>query len=162
MEDERQPVHAVSQARGFRPVVEDMAEMAAAATAMHFGPRHAKRCVGRFSDRVVERLPEARPAGTAFEFRLGRIKRQATTGTGECALAMLLEQGTGERWLGAVLTQDVILLRRKLRPPFGIGLFDLELSRDLRPRRPSGFSPRPAEAEQARETGGGCEQDAAI
>ena len=129
-------VDAVAQAGRLRPVVEDVAEMAAAAAAMHFGAQHAEGAVLGLADRVFERLVEARPAGAALEFRLGGEQRQVAAGAGEDALAMLLEQRAGARPLGALLAQDLILLRRQLRAPFGVGLFDLEfLARPLRRRR---------------------------
>ena len=44
---QRHAVHAVAQAGRLRAVVEHMAEMAAAAAAMHLGARHEERAVGR-------------------------------------------------------------------------------------------------------------------
>src|SRR5712671_3589524 len=70
---------------------------------------------------------------------------------------MLLEQRAGTRPLGALLAQDVILLRRQLRAPFGIGLFDLEFLRSLCRR-----SAQPAEGGKAEQSGDRCEQDTAI
>src|SRR5579862_9164316 len=102
-EFERHAVHAVAQAGRLRPVVEDVAEMAAAAMARHRRARHAERAVGGLVDGLVERRPEARPAGAAFEFGLRREQRQVAAGAGERAVAMLLEQLAGERPLGAFL-----------------------------------------------------------
>src|SRR5215213_1461334 len=70
-EFQRHAVHAIAQARRLRSIVKDVAEMAAAAAAMHFGAGHQKGLVHRRADRVWQRLPETRPAGAAFEFRLG-------------------------------------------------------------------------------------------
>src|SRR5664279_5945750 len=70
---------------------------------------------------------------------------------------MLLEQRTGARPLGALLAQDVILLRRQLRAPFGIGLFDLEFFGRLCRR-----SAQPAEGGKAEQTGDRGEQDTSI
>src|SRR5260370_4600893 len=105
--------------------------MAAATAAVDFGPQHAEGAVFGLADGVLERLIKTRPAGAAFEFGLRRKKRQVATGAGEHALAMLLEQRAGSRALGALLAQDLILLRRQLRAPFRIGLFDLEFLRGL-------------------------------
>ena len=44
-------VHAIAQARRPRPVVEDMAQMAAAAAAMHFGALHEQACRSWMSTR---------------------------------------------------------------------------------------------------------------
>src|ERR1700726_3413021 len=85
-------VHAVAQAGRLRPIVEYVAEMAAAAAAVNFGPQHAKSAVFGFADGVLERLVKARPAGAALELRFRREKRQDAPGAGEDALAMLLQE----------------------------------------------------------------------
>src|SRR6202035_2508017 len=71
MKHQCEAVHAVAQARRLRAVVEDVAEMAATASAMHLGAQHAEGPVFRLADRVLQRLVEARPAGAAFELGLG-------------------------------------------------------------------------------------------
>src|SRR5271169_5206383 len=157
MKHQRVAVHAVAQSGRLRPVVEDVTEMAAAAAAMHFGPRHAEGPVFGFADRIVERLVEARPAGAALELGLRGEQRQVATGAGEDALAMLLEQWTRARAFGALLAQDFILLRRQLRAPFRVGLFDLELLRGPRRR-----SPQPSEGGKAQQTGHRREQNTAV
>src|SRR6202795_5070542 len=126
MEQQRKAVHAVAQASRLRPVVEDVTEMTAAAPAVNLGTQHPEGAVLCFADGVLERLIKTRPAGAAFEFRLRGEQRQGAPGAGEDGLAMLLEQWARTRALGALLTQDLILLRRQLRAPFRIGLFDLE------------------------------------
>src|ERR1700716_2183749 len=131
MEDQRKAVHAVAQAGRLRPIGEDVTEMAAAAAAVNFGPQHPKGAVFGLADGVLERLVKAWPAGAALEFRLRGEQRQVAAGAGEDALAMLLEQRARTRALGALLAQDFILLRRQLRAPFRIGLFDLEFLRGV-------------------------------
>src|SRR5882762_634277 len=157
VEHQRKAVHAVAQTSRLRSVVEDVTEMAAAAAAMNFGPQHPQGPVFGLADGVVERLIKARPAGSALEFRLRREQRQVAAGAGEDALAMLLEQRARSRTLGALLAQDVILLRRQLRAPFRIGLFDLELLRGVR-----GRGSQPAESRKAKQTGDRREQDTAV
>src|SRR6195952_5753977 len=105
--------------------------MAAAAAAVNFSPQHPKGAVLGLADGIVERLIKTRPAGAALEFRLRGEQRQVATGAGEDALAMFLEQRARSRALGAFLAQDFILLRRQLRTPFRIGLFDLEFFRGV-------------------------------
>src|SRR5512141_645596 len=105
MKHQRKTVHAVAQAGRLRPIVEDVAEMAAAAAAVDLGPQHAEGTVLGLADGVFQRLIEARPAGAAFEFRLRGEQRQVAAGTGEDALAMLLEQRARARPLGALLAQ---------------------------------------------------------
>src|SRR5258708_32991757 len=111
-EYQRKAVNAVAQAGRLRPVVENVTEMAAAAAAVNFGERHTEGAVFGLADRVLERLVKTWPAGAAFEFRLRGEQRQVAAGAGEDALAMLFEQRARARALGALLTQDLILLRR--------------------------------------------------
>src|SRR5205823_5397466 len=59
--------------------------------------------------------------------------------------------------LGALLAQDVILLRRQLRAPFRVGFFDLVFLGGLRRR-----GAQPAEGCKAKQAGDRCEQDAAV
>src|SRR6266852_3469205 len=122
MEHQAKAVDAIAQAGRLRSVVEDMAEMAATAAAMHLGPRHAVGAVLCLAEPIFQRLVEARPAGAAFEFGVGRKQRQVAAGAGEDALAMLLQQRARSRPFSAVLAQDLVLLRRQLRAPLGIGL----------------------------------------
>src|SRR5467141_3930137 len=129
MEDQRKAVHAVAQAGRLRPIVKDMTEMAAAAAAVNFGPQHPKGAVFGLADGIVERLIKTRPAGAALEFRLRGEQRQVAAGAGEDALAMLFQQRARPRTLGALLAQDLILLRGELRAPLRVGLFDLEFLR---------------------------------
>src|SRR5215831_8527036 len=68
---QRVAVHAIAQAGRLRSVVEDVAEMAAAAAAMHLRACHAKRPVLGGADGVVQRLIEAWPACAALELGLG-------------------------------------------------------------------------------------------
>src|SRR6202158_4841618 len=157
MEYQRKAVHAVAQAGRLRPIVENVTEMAAAAAAVDFGPQHPKGAVFGLADGVVERLIKTRPAGAALEFRFRGEQRQVAAGTGEDALAMLLEQRARSRPLGALLAQDLILLRRQLRAPFRIGLFDLELLRGVGRR-----SAQPPEGRKAEQTGDGRQQNTAV
>src|ERR1700694_2595498 len=157
MKHQRKAVHAVAQAGRLRPIVEDVAEMAAATAAVNFGPQHPKGPVLGLADGVLERLIKTRPAGTALEFRLRREQRQIAAGAGENALAMLLEQRARTGTLGTFLAQDFILLRRQLRAPLRVGLFDLELLCGL-----CRGSSQPAEGGKAKQTGDRCEQDTAV
>src|SRR5215471_8683482 len=157
MEHQRVAIHAIAQAGRLRAVVEDMAEMAAAATAMHFRASYAVGAVFRRADGVFERLVEARPAGPAFELGLGGEQRQVAAGAGKGALAVLLQQRARSRPLGALPAQDLILLRRELGPPFGVRLFDLELLGGIGLRRA-----QPPEAGKAEQAGDRGEQDAAV
>src|SRR3981081_4296866 len=131
MEDPRKAVHAAAHTGRLRPIVKDVTEMAAAAAAVNFSPQHPKGAVLGLADGIGQRLIKKWPAGAALEFRLRGEQRQVAAGAGEDALAMLLEQRARTRALGALLAQDFILLRRQLRAPFRIGLFDLEFLRGV-------------------------------
>src|SRR5690606_10112268 len=76
MEGQRRAVYAVAQAGRRRAVVEDMAEMTAAAAAMHFGADHAEGRIPAFPHSLGNLAPEARPSGAGLELGLGRIDRQ--------------------------------------------------------------------------------------
>src|SRR5229473_4501410 len=157
MEYQRKAIHAVAQAGRLRPIVEDVTEMAAAAAAVNFGPQYPESPVFGLADGVLQRLVKTRPAGTALEFRFRGEQRQVAAGTGEDALAMLLEQRARSRPLGAFLARDLILLRRQLRAPFRIGLFDLELLRGVGRR-----SAQPPEGRKAKQTGDRRQQNTAV
>src|SRR3979409_1710689 len=131
--------------------------MAAAAAAVNFGPQHPKGAVFGLADGIVERLIKTRPAGAALEFRLRGEQRQVAAGAGEDTLAVFLEQRARTRALGALLAQDLILLRRQLRAPFRVGLFDLDFFVCVR-----GFGAQPAERSKAKQAGDGREQDTAV
>src|SRR4030088_701363 len=157
MKHQGEAVHAVAQAGWLRSIVEHMTEMTAAAAAVNFGPRHPKGPVFGLADGVFQRLVKTRPAGAALEFRLRGEQRQVAAGAGEDTLAMLLEQRARSRAFGALLAQDVVLLRRQLRAPFRIGLFDLEFFGSL-----CRGASQPAEGDKAQQAGDRCEQDAAV
>src|SRR2546421_4177672 len=107
---ERHAVHAITQTCRLRPVVEHVAEMAAAATAMHLGACHEQAAVAGGADGVLQRRVEAGPAGAAVELGGGGEERQIAAGAGIGAGAVLLVEGAGAGALGAVLAQHVVLL----------------------------------------------------
>src|SRR5579864_1794849 len=109
MKIERDAVHAITLAGRCRPVIEDMAEMPAAAPAMHLGANHEKAPVARRFDRFVERRGEARPAGAAVELAAGVKQRLSAAGTMIDPRVVLLVERAGSSALGAVLSQHAIL-----------------------------------------------------
>src|ERR1700712_817557 len=109
MKDQGKTVHAVAQAGRLWPVIEQMAEMAATAAAVDFGPQHPKGPIFGLADRVVERLVKTRPAGAALEFGVRGKQRQGAAGAGEGALSMLPQQRTRTRPPGAPLAQEFVL-----------------------------------------------------
>jgi hypothetical protein len=67
LEGQCDAVHAIAQARWLRPIVEHMPEVTAATMAMDSGPDHEETGVLGLANSVIERCPEARPAGAAIE-----------------------------------------------------------------------------------------------
>src|SRR5208283_5916774 len=106
LEVHRHAVDAVAQMRRRRAVLEDVAEMAAAAAAMHLGAHHAVAAIGRGLDRAGHRIFEARPAGAALEFLLGGEQRLTAAGAGKRAGTLLVIERAAPRRLGAVPAHD--------------------------------------------------------
>src|ERR1700680_301978 len=107
-----------------RAVVEHMAEMAAAAAAMHFGAHHPEASIGRSLDCALDRVIEARPAGAAVEFLFGDEKFLAATGAHEGAAALLVIERATARRLGAVLAHHGVLFRGENASPLRVAMGD--------------------------------------
>src|SRR5262249_32778796 len=80
---------------------------------------------GRCADGVLERRPEARPAGAALELRVGREQILSTAGTPEHAVPFFGVQWARARPLGSMLPQNVKLLAGQRLPPLILRLLDL-------------------------------------
>src|SRR5437868_1274208 len=93
MKIERHAVHAVALSGRLRTVVENVAEVAAAAAAMNFGSCHEKAAVALGFDRLVERRPKAWPAGATVELSVRRKQRLTATGAVIDPSAVLLIEG---------------------------------------------------------------------
>src|SRR5262249_43556550 len=117
-------VDAVAQPRGRRAVLEDMAQMSAAAPAMHLGTWQQQQVVGGGADRVRQRPIEARPAGLAVVFGFRREQRKIAARAGKRAFALLVVERARARGLGAVPTQDVVLRLAEDGSPFAVALLD--------------------------------------
>src|SRR5499433_1398940 len=102
-------VDAVAQSRGRRAVLEDMAQMSAAAPAMHLGAWQQQQVVGGGAYGVRQRSIEARPTGLAVVFGLRGEHRKIATRAGKRALALLVVERTRARGFGAVPPQHVVL-----------------------------------------------------
>src|SRR5688572_21338428 len=116
-----------------RSIREDMAEMTAAAAAMNLGARKEEHIVSCGPHGVFERLPEARPAGAAVIFVLGRIEGELAAGANEKPDAVLVEEWAplAEKSVGVgrfrpVLTKDCELGRRQDGAPLGLRVRHLE------------------------------------
>src|SRR6185295_1491779 len=125
-EAERDAVHAVAKPGRLRPVVEDVAEVSAAAAAVHLGADHHEGAVLGGLHRAGERGVEARPAGVALELRLRREEGKGAAGAEEAAVTVLVEQRARPRALGSLVPEDVVGRGREEGLPLGVGLLDLE------------------------------------
>src|SRR5262249_38602504 len=141
--------------RGLRSVVEHVAEVAAAAAAMHLGAQHQQRAIVRGADGILQRLVEARPAGAAVELGLGGEQRQGTARAGGEALGLLAVERARMRPLSAVLAQHLVLHWREELLPLVIGLGDFECLLAV-------LAVGPAQAREDREAGRTSEQISTI
>src|SRR5439155_4013379 len=105
-----------------RTIRKHVAEVAAALGAVHFGSRHEEAAIFGGADRVLERLPEARPAGSAFELRVRAEQRVAASGAIKGSASLFLIERTGAGPFSAMLAEDVKLARRKGPFPLRVGL----------------------------------------
>ena len=112
-----------------------MAEMAAAAAAMHLGARHEERPVGRGADRIRQRLPEARPAGAAVVFGVGREQRQVAARAGEVPLRFSWLSGLVPAARCRACAARRIAPGVSRRAPLLVALLDLEFRRRRRVAR---------------------------
>src|SRR6185437_3100971 len=141
LEIHRHAVDAIAQARRRRSIRKNVAEMAAATTAMHFRAHHAVALVVRGFDRSGFRVVEAWPAGATLEFLFGHEQRLPASGALEGAGAFLEIERAASRPLGAMTTHDVVLLGREHLPPFGVGMGYRKLRGSLGRRRAHAHPP---------------------
>src|SRR5439155_24632337 len=126
----RQGVDAVALPGGRGAVVEDVAEVAAAALAQHLDAGHEVALVDTALDvRLVLGLPEARPARTGVELRARREQDGAAAGAAVGAVVVVVDELAGEGRLGARLAQHLVLGRRELAAPLLVGLADFRTHR---------------------------------
>ena len=108
---------------GVRAVVEHVAEMAAAAGADGLGPHHAVARVGSQLDSLGGgRLVEAGPARSGVELGVGAEQLVAARRAAVHAVFLAVRVLAGERRLGSLPAQDLVLLRRQLPLPLLLGL----------------------------------------
>src|ERR1700733_3924095 len=111
LECERDAVHAVALSGWRRAVGKHMTQMSVASRAVHFRPHHPEVAVDRRGDGLLERSAEARPAGAAFELRLGGKQRLPAAGARERSHAFFVVERACAGAFRAVLAQDVELVR---------------------------------------------------
>src|SRR5437899_1067709 len=98
--------------------------MAAAAAAMDLRAGHSVTSIDRGLDRTGDRIVEARPSGSALEFRARHEQRLAAARALERAGAFLVVERTASGTLGAVSPQHVVLLGRQQTAPFLVAVGD--------------------------------------
>src|SRR5688500_20311613 len=103
----RDAVDAVAIPGRRRTVRKHVAEMPAAAAAMHFGPHHEVAAIGGRFDRPFDRREETGPPGAAFELAIGNEQRLTAPRAGERPTTLLVQQRTAARPLGAMLAPHV-------------------------------------------------------
>ena len=109
--------------------------MSAASRAVGFRAHHQPASVHARAHGVRDRLPEAGPASTAVELRLGREEVTSAAHASKDPGAMLVVQGTGERPFSGLATQHTVLRRRQPATPFLVAPRDRERSADCCRRR---------------------------
>src|SRR5258708_1864100 len=120
---ERHAVHAVTQPRRFRSVIENVSKMCVASRTLDFCANHSQTAIARFVYVfLLDGRRKTRPAGAGIKL-LGRTKqRQLTSGAFKSAGLMNVIQRARERSFSSLLAHHVVLLRRQLALPLGIGL----------------------------------------
>src|SRR6185503_1686787 len=86
------------------------------------------------ADGVLDRRPEARPAGPAVVFGIRGEQLERTARAGERALALLMQQRTGVRALGPGPAQDRELIGGQELAPLVLAACQLEALRGARRR----------------------------
>src|SRR5215469_5999033 len=126
LERQRARVDAVPLAGRPGTVVEDVAEVAAAAAADDLGAPHEQAVIRPQFDRLGDRgLVEAGPPGARVELGVRAEQLGAAAGTPVEAVPVVVDVLTGERHLGVRPAQDVVLLRGQLLTPLLVRLGDL-------------------------------------
>lgn len=111
MELQRGGIQAISQARRFRSIRENVAQVAIAAGAANLDTDHAVAIVFDIRNVFwVERLEETRPAGARFKFRRGTKQRQIAQSAVIHSRRLLLQQPPAECRFGAVVEEHPAFL----------------------------------------------------
>jgi hypothetical protein len=103
-----------------RPIRKNMAQMAAAAAAMHLGAYHAMAPIPALLDGAFAGIVKTRPASAAIEFFARHEKALSAAGAHEGAGAFFMVEGAAARRLRAMRAHHSILFRREKAPPFFI------------------------------------------
>src|SRR5215210_9056069 len=118
LELQRQGVDAVALTGGAGAVVEDVAQVRAAAGAQDLGARHAEAAILLQADGLGHRgLREARSARPGIELRVGREQLGAAGAAAVRPVLLRIGVRAGEGRLRALLAQHVVALGSELLAP---------------------------------------------
>jgi len=109
-----------------RAVWKDVAEMAAAAAAMHLRPGHAMASILGALKGALDGIVEAWPAGATLEFLARHEKPLATARADKSAGTLFMDERAASRSFRAMPAHDPVLFLRKQAPPFLIGMGDVK------------------------------------
>ena len=119
---QRRRVDAVSQSRGFWPVVEDVPQVAPATGAFDLDAAHEEIIVQLFFNAaLIDGLPKGRPSAPGVELGIRAEKLSLAPGAYVGPLLLLVEEGAGERRLGALAAEDMILGLGEALAPLVVG-----------------------------------------
>ena len=125
-EIERKRIHAIAQPRERRTIGKNMPQMAVAPCAPRLGATHSIAGIAMFANMTtIYWLSKTWPAraGVIFVGAVEQVEPAAAATIGAIGLVVVIS--AGKCALGACLAQDMILLRRKLFAPFGLGKGDV-------------------------------------
>ncbi len=123
-EAERRPVRTVAEARRRGAILEDVAEVPAAAPAVHLGAHHAVAAVDAGRHRALDRVGVARPPRAARVLRVRREQQGAASRAVEAPVPVFGVERVRPRRLGAVLPQHAVLLGSQRLAPLLLALPD--------------------------------------
>ena len=109
-----------------RPIRKNMAQMAAAAAAMHLGAYHAMAPIPAVLDGAFAGIVKTRPARAAIEFFARHEKTLSASRADKYAWPLFMIEGAASRCLRAMRAHHAILFRREKAPPFLIGVGDFK------------------------------------
>ena len=115
------PVDAIAQMRGGRPVFKDVAQMAAACRAVDLGTGHPKAAINCRFGCSWHGIVKAGPASAAFEFCFGFKEFLPATRAGKAACMLFRQKRAATGTFGTVSAHHAKLFRGQHLTPFRIG-----------------------------------------
>src|SRR5712691_2599053 len=120
---ERHAVHAVTQPRWFRSVIENVSGVGIAPRAEHLRAGHSQASINFFPHVfLLDRRPKTRPAGAGIKLLGGTKQRQLTSGAFKRARVMNVVERARVGSFSSLLPHHVVLLSREYLLPVCICL----------------------------------------